>query len=220
LASLEPKNLTNSRPSPLQNRVTPDGRIEAVPARGLFTGNRGVLHRPDKRLNPALWRHKNWIICALQFKGRHRQLMTPNRWTELFFLDEAVALAAGHRPCAECRRQAYNAWMDAMSAGAGVPRPSAPDVDKRLHAERAIPGARAMQTHQAKLQDLPDGAFILEPGSGTPALVLGDNLLPWTHTGYRKPVHRGVGTVTTLTPPTSLAALRGGYAPLFHPSSA
>ena len=200
--------------------MTPDGQIQAVSARGLFTGNRGVLHRPDKRLNPALWRHQSWIICALQFKGRHRQLMTPNRWTELFFLDEAVALAAGHRPCAECRRQAYNAWMDAMSAGAGGSRHSASDVDKRLHAERAIPGARAMQTRQAKLEDLPDGAFIRTPDMGAPALVLGDRLLPWTHMGYSKPVRRGAGAVTTLTPPTSLAALRGGYAPLFHPSSA
>jgi len=99
--------------------------------------------------------------------------MAPNRWTELFFLDEAVALAAGHRPCAVCRRQAYNAWMDAMSAGAGVPRLSAPGVDKRLHAERAVPGARAMQTYQVRLEDLPDGAFILEPNSGTPAWVIG-----------------------------------------------
>lgn len=200
--------------------MTPDGRIEVVRARGLFTGNRGVLHSPDKRLKPALWRHKNWIICALQFKGRHRQLMTPNRWTELFFLDEAVALAAGHRPCAECRRQAYNAWMDAMSTGAGVSRPSAPDVDKRLHAERAVPGARAMQTHQANLEDLPDGAFILAPDTGAPAIVFDDRLTPWTHTGYGAPVRRGAGVVTTLTPPTSVAALRGGYAPILHPSLA
>lgn len=191
-----------------------------MPARGLFTGNRGVLHGTDKRLKPALWRHKNWIICALQFKGRHRTLMTPNRWTELFFLDEAVALAAGHRPCAECRRQAYNAWMDAMSVGAGCKRPSAPDLDKRLHRERAISGARAMQRHQAKLEDLPDGAFVFAPHTDQPALVVGDRLLPWSHSGYGKPLKRKPGAVTLITPPTSVAALNGGYAPLLHPSAA
>lgn len=217
---IKPKNLHGRRPSPLQNRMTPDGKIEAVSARGLFTGNRGVLHGCDKRLKPWLWRHKNWVLCVLEFKGRHRELMTPKRWTELFFLDEAVALAAGHRPCAECRRQAFNAWMDAMSAGAGIARPSAPDLDKRLHSERAVPGARAMQTHRARLEDLPTGAFVLAPETGAPALVLEDRLLPWSHTGYGAAMRRAAGPVVLLTPPTSVAALQGGYAPLLHPSAA
>lgn len=207
-----------NRPSPLQNRVTPTGEIEAVDARGLFTGNRGVLHDDDYRLGPARWKHRNWIICVLEFKGRHREVMTPRRWTELFFLDEATAFAAGHRPCAECRRSAYNAWMDASAAGRGVTRPSAPEIDAVLHVERAVPGARRLRRHEAQLEDLPTGAFVLTD-DGAPALVLADRLLPWTHLGYGVPLPRGVGRAVTLTPPASLAALQAGYVPALHPTA-
>lgn len=206
-----------SRPSPLQNRVAPTGEIEAVAARGLFTGNRGVLHDDAFRLGAARWKHKNWIVCVLEFKGRWRPVMRPRRWTELFFLDEAVAFAAGHRPCAECRRAAYNAWMTAYAAGAGRSRPSAGDLDKLLHADRAIPGARRLRRHDARLEDLPDGAFVLTD-AGAPALVRGDRLLPWSHDGYGAPTPRRPGRVLLLTPPATVAALRAGYPVALHPS--
>lgn len=207
-----------NRPSPLQNRMTPIGEIDAVAARGLFTGNRGVLHDDAYTLRPARWKHRNWIICVLQFKGRHRQVMTPRRWTELFFLDEAVAFAAGHRPCAECRRQAYNDWMAAFTDGLGRARPSAPEADAILHGQRAVPGARRLCRHTARLEDLPDGAFVLATDD-RPALVLGDRLLPWSHTGYGAPLPRSPGSVALLTPPGSVAAFRAGYRPRLHPSA-
>jgi hypothetical protein len=207
------------RPSPLQNRVTPTGEIEAVPARGLYTGNRGVLHGDGYTLGAARWKHRNWIICALAFKGRRRALMTPRRWTELFFLDEAVALAAGHRPCAECRRAAYNSWMAAVTEGLGRPRPAAPEADRLLHQERAVPGARRLKTHVAAMAGLPDGAFVLT-AEGQPALTLGDSLRPWTHFGYGPPVARPKGQARLLTPPMNVAALRAGYRPTLHPSAA
>lgn len=207
------------RPSPLQNRVAPTGEIEAVAARGLFTGNRGVLHDDAYTLKPARWKHRNWIVCALDFKDRWRRVMTPRRWTELFFLDEAVALAAGHRPCAECRRAAYNAWMDALAAGLAQPRQSAQAVDALLHGQRAAPGARRLQRHAARLENLPDGAFVLTE-SGAPALTLGDRLLPWTHQGYGAPLPRRPGRTIVLTPPATIASLAGGYRPVLHPSAA
>lgn len=206
------------RPSPLQNRMTPLGEIEAVAARGRFTGNRGVLHDDAYRLLPARWKHRNWIICALAFRGRWRRVMTPRRWTELFFLDEATALAAGHRPCAECRRAAYDAWMDAAAEGTGLPRPRAADLDVRLHAERAEPGARRLRRHGVRLEDLPPGAFVVS-ADGEPALVLEDSLLPWRHQGYGPPMPRRAGATTLLTPPTSVAALRAGYRADLHPSA-
>lgn len=215
---MPPKNQTRRRHSPLQNRMTPAGALEAVSARGLYTGNRGVLHDDAYNVLPARWKHRNWIICVLEFKGRHREIMTPRRWTELFFLDEAVAFAAGHRPCAECRRQAYNSWMAAFTAGIGGPRPSAPEADAILHRERAIPGARQLCRHDARLEDLPDGAFVLTEDH-QPALVLGDRLLPWRHTGYGAPRPRRPGAVKLLTPPASVAAFREGYRPHVHPSA-
>jgi len=207
-----------SRPSPLQNRVAPTGEIAAVSARGMFTGNRGVLHDDAFTLKPARWKHRNWIICALAFRDRWRAVMTPRRWTELFFLDEAVAFAAGHRPCAECRRAAYNAWMDALAEGRGAPRGSAGAADALLHGERAVPGARSLKRHQARLEDLPSGAFVLT-AAGAPALVLEDRLLPWSHTGYGAPEPRGAGPAVLLTPPASVAAFRAGYRPRLHPSA-
>lgn len=208
----------NERPSPLQNRMSPAGNIEAVATRGLFTGNRGVLHDDAYRLKPARWKHRNWIICVLEFKGRWRRVMTPKRWTELFFLDEAVALAAGHRPCAECRRAAYNAWMDAYAAGAGVARPAAPEIDATLHGERAVPGARRLRRHECRLEDLPDGAFVLTE-AGAPALVTDDRLLPWSFEGYGPAIRRPTGRAVLLTPPASVASLRGGYRPTLHASA-
>ncbi len=198
---------------PLQNRVLATGDIVAHPARGLFMGNRGILHDQNRRLGAARWRHKAWIICVLAHKDWHRDVMTPGQYTELFFLDEAVALAAGHRPCKLCRRAAYLAY----TAAAGH-RGSAPALDARLHAERAIPRRFGQRRHQADLASLPDGAIILV--EETPHLVLGRTLRPASPQGYGPPRPRPTsGPVTLLTPPTSVAALEGGYAPELHPTS-
>ena len=198
---------------PLQNRVLATGEIVAHPARGLFMGNRGILHDDRRRLGAARWRHKAWIICVLVHKDWHRTVMSPGNYTELFFLDEAVALAAGHRPCKLCRRDAYLAYTEAAGH-----RGSAPELDTVLHAERAIPRRFEQRRHTADLADLPDGAVIL--ADGTPNLVLGDRLLPIGPDRYGPAVKRpDQGTVPLLTPPTSVAALRGGYAPRLHPSS-
>jgi hypothetical protein len=204
---------------PLQNRVTPTGEIVAVAARGLFMGNRGILHDDRQRLGRSRWKHKVWIICRTCFCGRHRDVMSPRRYTELFFLDEAVALAAGHRPCFECRRQAYYAWQRAWQAGNGtVGLPRAAEMDQVLHGERILSGTRGQRTWQGRMSDLPDAAFALWDGS--PHIILGGCLRPWSHAGYGAIV-QGVGAepVTVLTPPSSVGALRGGYRPELHPSA-
>lgn len=146
--------------SPRQNRVAPTGEIVAAPYRGTFMGNRGILHDGAGRLGSARWRHRHWVCCLLRFRGRHRQVMAPNRYTELFFLDEAVALAAGHRPCAECRRADFNAFRAAFG-----PDLSAPEIDAALHRARVDRGTRRQIRHEAPLGRLPDGGFILYEGA-------------------------------------------------------
>lgn len=197
-------------PRPLQNRVLATGEIKATPERGLFMGNRGILHDDHQTLGKALWRHKAWIICVLQWKDWHRQVMRPGNYTELFFLDDAVALAAGHRPCALCRRADYNAYRDA--AGIGIP---APAMDAALHTERAIPRTFAQRRHLAKAESLPDGTVIWD---AAPKLVWHDRQYPATAGSYGPPEPRIRGEVTVLTPPTSRVALLGGYRPVLHPS--
>ncbi|MEM7043045.1 MAG: hypothetical protein AAF543_09570, partial [Pseudomonadota bacterium] len=126
---------------PLQNRVTPKGDVQALAERGLFMGNRGILHDTSRQLGTSRWRHPHWIICVLSFKGWHREVMQPNTWTELFFMDEATALAAGHRPCALCRRSAYNAFQEALrTALHRDQRLDAASLDRMLHAARIEPG--------------------------------------------------------------------------------
>ena len=195
----------------LQNRVLATGEIISDPARGLFMGNRGILHDHNRSLGTARWRHKAWIICVLHHKDWHRNVMTPNNYTELFFLDEAVAMAAGHRPCALCRHDAYTAYRD--SAGITV---SAPEMDAELHHERAI--ARRFEQRRPRMQaeSLPDGAIILDR---VPKLILGDSARPVTASGYKVAEKRPKGEVSVLTPPTSLAALKGGYRPVLHGSA-
>jgi hypothetical protein len=189
-----------------QNRVTPLGDLVAVPERGLVYGNRGCLHDAEGRIRRS-FQVKRWIACRLEFRGRHRaHPMPPGRYTGLFFLDEATAFAAGHRPCAECRREDYNRFMEIV----GERR--ADDLDERLHAERL--GPRRQEA------DLPDGAFALVDGE--PWLVLGDELLRWTPGGYteRRPRPR---RATAITPATTLEVLRAGWngiVPLFHPTAA
>ncbi len=204
----------------LQNRVTPAGEIVADPARGLFMGNRGILHDDAKRLGRARWRHRNWITCLLDFKGRRRKIMSPRRYTELFFLDEAVALAAGHRPCAECRRDRYRTFLVAWTAAGGHagPSPKAPELDAALHAARLDPGTRRQRTFQAELSALPDGVFIrLEEA---PLLVVGGQVRRWTPGGYGPAVTRpSGGPVCVLTPGPVVAAIAAGYRPALHPSA-
>jgi hypothetical protein len=183
---------------PFQNRVTPLGELVATPERGLVYGNRGRLH-DEHGIIRRQWRVKRWISCRLEFRGRRRPggPMAPNRYTGLFFLDEATALAAGHRPCAECRNADYRSFL-ALTGASG-----ADELDERLHAERL------QQFHAARLEDLPDGAFVLEDGS--PLLVLGGELLRWTPGGYAERTVRRRGNTTLITPPTSVRVLASGW---------
>ncbi len=206
---------------PRQNRVDPFGGIVAVPARGTFMGNRGILHDAEGRLGTARWKLRAWLICLTEFRGRQRQVMAPNRYTELFFLDEATALAAGHRPCFECRRRDFLAWREAWATGTGwssAAPPRVADMDGCLHAERVEARTRRKRVWTAPLASLPDGAMIAVEGA--PRLVLGDSLLPWRFEGYGPPHKRpATGEATVLTPPSSVAALRAGYRPVLHPTA-
>ena len=207
---------------PLQNRVTPLSTIDAVDSRGLVMGNRGCLHGNSRRLRSQGWRTKSWIICRLTWKGARRQLMKPGSWTELFVLDEAVALAAGHRPCGYCRRDDYRNFLACWAAGTGWTlerAPRQPDFDARLHADRLDP-QRRQRHHDARLDHLPDGCFVLLPDDPTPWLVYGSALYPWSHAGYGPPRRRPTGiTVSVITPVSTVAALAAGYAPNVHPSA-
>jgi hypothetical protein len=194
--------------SPLQNRVTPLGELVADPGRGLVYGNRGCLHDDAGRIRRR-FNGKRWIACRLEFRGWHRSpLLQPGRFTELFFLDEATAFAAGHRPCALCRREDYVRFLAIVSAS------GADEIDARLHGERVD------RTHVAQLDGLPDGAFVLEDDA--PWLVLGDALLRWTPGGYTARMSRATRRTRLLTPPSLVAVLRTGWrgvVPLLHPSA-
>ncbi len=195
---------------PRQNRVQPDGEIQAHPARGAFMGNRGILHdacaHHHGQLTHQRWRHKAWVCCVLAFKNRQRRLMTPNRYTELFFHDEAVALAAGHRPCAECRRADHKAFLAAAEHSGPVAQ-----FDAKLHAARAIPRRFAQHRPMFDCATLPNGCFVLR--DNTPLLLWHDAALPFSPTGYAAPQRRPSGTVATLTPVPTVTALRNGYRP-------
>ena len=204
---------------PLQNRVTPLGELIADPARGHVYGNRGCLHDSAGRIRRR-YAGRRWIACRLEFRGRRRSpLLQPGRYTELFFLDEATAFAAGHRPCAECRRGDYvrlgELWRGLHPDDAG-----ADAIDVRLHDERLDRGVQ--RHHDARLDELPDGAFVC--WAGVPRLVLGDELLAWEPGGYgertRRPARRT--TVEVITPRSLVAVLRAGWdpdVPLLHPSA-
>ena len=190
----------------LRNRVTPLGDLIADPARGLVYGSRGCLHDAHKNI-VRRYQVKRWIACRLEFKDRRRiEKLQPGRYTELFFLDEATAFAAGHRPCAECRREDYNRFMQLV----GERRANA--IDERLHEERLAPYRRAA------ISGLPDAAFVLRDGE--PWLVLRDALLRWTPAGYTDRVARPLnGAATVVTPPSLLAVLAAGFTgavPLLH----
>ena len=199
---------------PLQNRVTPFGALVADRARGEMFGNRGGrIHDPATRtLTGRRWASKAWICCVLSFKGRHRAVWGEG-YTELFFCDEVTALAAGHRPCFECRRHDALAYQAAVARGLGRARPlSAPEMDARLHPERlAIMAGGGLALPAGAL---PDGA-VFARGDAAFA-VRGGASLPWSPGGYGRPAPLPRGAVRVLTPPTTLAALRAGYAPLWH----
>lgn len=208
---------------PRQNRVSPFGEIVATPERGTFLGNRGILHDAEGHIRRP-WSLKRWLVCVLEFRGRKRTVMTPNRYTELFFLDEATALAAGHRPCAECRYRRFldfcNAWKSVHPGHAGTSRPTADEIDNRLHAERVAPD-RSKRTYLATPDDLPDGTLVIDESQDGPAyLVWGNWLFEWSPGGYRqrRPRPRGAA-VKVLTPRSTVAAIRAGYVPEIHASA-
>jgi hypothetical protein len=208
---------------PRQNRVTPFGDIVATPERGTFMGNRGILHDAEGRIRRA-WQVKRWLVCVLEFRGRKRQVMTPGRYTELFFLDEATALAAGHRPCAECRHDRFldfcNAWASAIAADRRSARPNAKEIDARLHVERIASG-RSKRTFIAALDDLPDGVIVAVAAWGErPYLVRADYLLAWSPGGYGERRRRPRSeAVRVLTPKSTVETIRAGYVPEIHPSA-
>ncbi|WP_308917520.1 hypothetical protein [Jannaschia sp. LMIT008] len=186
--------------------------------RGGMLGNRGVLHDDRGRLTSRRWAHRAWVCCVLSFKGRRRRIMAPRRYTELFFLDEAVALAAGHRPCGECRRAAYRSWADAWSAAFGAwPGPAA--ADAALHAARAVPGARRLRTWRTDdAGALPAGTF-LRGHDAAFLLLRPDDAVPHGPAGYAPPVPRPRGPATVLTPRPMVAVIAAGYAPWTDPSA-
>lgn len=200
----------------LQNRVLPTGEIVADPGRGTLTGNRGILHGADRRLGTRRWTHPHWISCALDWKGTRRVPMTPGTWTELFFLDEAVALAAGHRPCALCRRAAFTAFAAAWAAGTGLPA-AAPAIDRVLHAARVTHDRRQV-VHRADPRQLPDGTFVKCRGAAH--LLHGGALRAFSMQGYGPATDLPHdAAITVLTPAPVVDALRAGYRPLLHPSA-
>jgi hypothetical protein len=210
---------------PLQNRVDPFGAIHAVEARGLFTGNRGVIHDPaTKTLRSRRWTTKAWIICECEFRGRRREVMGRNApsgnagWTELFFLDEVTALAAGHRPCFYCRRSRAKEFAGCYADTFGIARPRATEIDARLHSERFASGGVPPTVDEAEIRNLPDGAMI---AAGRRAFALHrGKLREWSFDGWHgasvDPAE--LDDARLLTPPTTVAVLRSDFRPVWHPS--
>ncbi len=205
---------------PFRNRVDPCGAIFRSPARGTFMGNRGGALHNDNQQIVREYKGPRWIVCVLDFRGRRRKVMSPGLYTELFFLDESVALAAGHRPCAECRRERFNAFKQAWLArfGERVSKPLlATDIDAELHRSR-INAQGTKSTYRATLGPLPDGCFV--EIDGLPYLVWGESLLLWTPEGYAKKVARpNSSIVTVLTPKPTVECLDQGYRPAVHDSA-
>ncbi|MCP4616662.1 MAG: hypothetical protein GY844_09500 [Bradyrhizobium sp.] len=201
---------------PLQNRVTPLGDIVADPHRGLFTGNRGIIHDPaTKTLLRKRWSNPAWLTCVCEFRGRRRKVMGGRSWTELFFLDEATALAAGHRPCFYCRRDDANRFRAAWESGNGVADILAPDIDAVLHRER-FASSRKLHPLPMPMEKLHDGAMV-QSGEGSYLIVAG-KALRWSFAGYQKP-STGIADAMLITPPSTLRALAAGFRPVLHPSA-
>ena len=201
---------------PLQNRVTPSGDIIATPHRGLFVGNRGIIHDPaTKTLLRKRWSTPAWLTCVLEFRGRRRKVMAGRSWTELFFLDEATAFAAGHRPCFYCRREDANRFRAAWEKGNGVKDVLAPDIDAVLHRERLASG-KTLHPLPMKIETLPDGAMVRDGEESF--LIAQGRALRWSPAGYAK-ASRALEHPMLLTPPSTVRAFAAGYRPVLHPSA-
>ena len=205
---------------PYQNRVNPFGQIIATPSRGALMGNRGCLHdMGDRPLRQ--YQSRRWIVCVLEFKGRTRTPMPPGHYTSLFFLDEATALAAGHRPCAECQRERFIAfrahWASANPELAGCATPLVDTIDRALHCERISDQRyqhhKTKRTYAERLSALPNGTLVVPAANARPYLVWGDGLYPWSFAGYGAPVLRSDATVQVLTPKSTVRAIADGYTP-------
>jgi len=219
---------------PLQNRVDPFGTIHAVPERGMFTGNRGIIHDPEtKALLKKRWALHAWIICLCDFRGRRREPMGRNRltpqgakagWTELFFLDEPTALAAGHRPCFYCQRERATEFVRCFGDAFGIEEPRAPQVDSRLHKERFATSRKALlDVVPDTVGDLPDGVMVAI--DGRPHALRNGRLLSWSFGGYGNAVPlpellRSAPHVALITPLTTVATIAAGFRPVWHPSAA
>ncbi|MDF2119473.1 hypothetical protein PY365_28300 [Roseiarcaceae bacterium H3SJ34-1] len=200
---------------PLQNRVLPDGSIVAIPDRGLFTGNRGIIHDPATRtLLPRRWTTKAWIVCVCDFKGRRRAVMARRSWTELFFLDEATAFAAGHRPCFFCRREDARRFQAAWARGNRCDLPKVAVMDCVLHKERLDGRAKRLHPLPGLLAALPDGAMV--EAQGRFYTVADGRTYGWTPSGYQSEIVPE--NARLLTPPSTVRALAAGYRPVLHPS--
>jgi len=209
---------------PLQNRVTPLGEIIATPHRGTFTGNRGIIHDPATRtLLKRRWTGRAWLTCVCEFRGRRRVVMGGRSWTELFFLDEATAFAAGHRPCFFCRRDDANRFRAAWEAGNRVSKLCADDIDVVLHRERLEGRRKRLHPLPVPLLQLPDGAMVQ---AGEQSLMIAkQKALAWSPAGYREPEWASEPALKAaneramlLTPPSTLRAFAAGYEPVLHQS--
>lgn len=208
----------------LQNRVDPFGGIHAHPSRGTMFGNRGGCMHRDKKLVGKPWTNQRWICCLLEYKGRRRELMEPGLYTELFFLDEATAFAAGHRPCMECRRPDAKRFIEAWSAAHLPPRQklkTIAHIDEIAHRERVDVVTRSQKTSPVQLSTLPDGVLVtLEDAAEKAHLLWAGKLFEWSFDGYMKVRKRPFDQrVTMLTPPSFAIAFAAGYVPSVHPSA-
>jgi len=202
---------------PLQNRVTPTGDIIATPHRGIFTGNRGIIHDPaTKTLLKRRWSTPAWLTCVCEFRGRRRKVMATRSWTELFFLDEATAFAAGHRSCFYCRREDANRFRAAWEAGNDEKELLAREIDAVLHRERLEKGRKRLHPLPMPLAELPDGAMV-QDGAESFLIVQGRAVL-WSPAGYLR-AERTLADARLLTPPSTLRAFKAGYRPVLHPSA-
>jgi hypothetical protein len=202
---------------PLQNRVTPTGDIIATPHRGLFTGNRGIIHDPaTKTLLRKRWSTPAWITCVCEFRGRWREVMGQRSWTELFFLDEATAFAAGHRPCFYCRREDATRFRSAWEEGNGTGRMLARAMDAELHRERLDHGRKRLHPLPMPPDRLPDGAMV--QAGGESYLIAQGRALKWSAAGYSR-TSVVLDDAMLLTPPSTLRAFSAGYRPVLHPSA-
>ncbi|MCC8938342.1 hypothetical protein H8A99_18135 [Bradyrhizobium sp. Arg68] len=202
---------------PLQNRVTPTGEIVATEHRGTFTGNRGIIHDPATRtLLSKRWSTPAWLTCVCEFRGRRREVMTRQSWTELFFLDEATAFAAGHRPCFYCRRDDAKRFRAAWETANGVSDLKVKAMDAVLHAERLDRRNKRLHPLPVPLNELPGGTMVQADGQSY--LVADGATLRWSFAGYSRAELTDAAML--LTPPSTVRAFQAGYRPVLHPSAA